>query len=117
VDLIFHCCGELTDYMVEQFSRLEPVILSLGSSRKLWEDARLVPEHIVLFGNLPSKHFYSDSLITRQEVERLACELIRRMKEAGHPFILASECDILNVPGYERPIREKVEAFLRCVCD
>lgn len=117
VDLIFHCCGELTDYMVEQFTRLEPVILSLGSSRKLWEDARLVPKHIVLFGNLPSKHFYSDSLITREEVARLACELIRRMRDTGHPFILGSECDILNVPGYEKPLREKVEAFVRCVCD
>ncbi len=116
-DLIFHCCGELTDYMVEQFTRLDPVILSLGSSRKLWEDARLVPKHIVLFGNLPSKHFYSDSLITREEVERLACELIRQMKDTGHPFILGSECDILNVPGYEKPLREKVEAFVRCVCD
>jgi uroporphyrinogen-III decarboxylase len=116
-DLIFHCCGELTDDMVRQFARLDPVILSLGSSRKLWEDARLVPKPIVLFGNLPSKHFYSDGLITREEVERLACELIRRMRETGHPFILGSECDVLSVPGYERPIREKVEAFLRCVCD
>lgn len=117
VDLVFHCCGELTDYMVEQFTGLEPVILSLGSSRKLWEDARLVPKHIVLFGNLPSKHFYSDSLISREEVERLACELIRRMRETGHPFILGSECDVLIVPGYENAIREKVEAFVRCVCD
>ena len=117
VDLIFHCCAELTDYMVEQFTRLDPVILSLGSSRNLWEDARLVPKHIVLFGNLPSKHFYSDSLISREEVERLACDLIRRMKDTGHPFILGSECDILNVPGYEKPIRDKVEAFVRCVCD
>lgn len=117
VDLIFHCCGELTDTMVQQFAALDPVILSLGSSRKLWEDARLVPEHIVLYGNLPSKHFYSDELISLQEVERRACELIRRMREAGHPFILGSECDILNVPGYEATIRQKVEAFLRCPCD
>jgi len=117
VDLIFHCCGELTDYTVEQFTRLNPVILSLGSSRKLWEDARLVPENIVLFGNLPSKHFYSDGLISREAVERLACELIHRMRDTGHPFILGSECDILNVPGYEKPIREKVETFVRCVCD
>jgi len=117
VDLIFHCCGELTDYMVEQFTRLEPVILSLGSSRKLWEDARFVPKHIVLFGNLPSKHFYSDSLITREGVERQTCELIRRMGETGHPFILGTECDVLNVAGYERSIREKVEAFVRCACD
>jgi uroporphyrinogen decarboxylase len=117
VDLIFHCCGELTDYMVQQFTALDPVILSLGSSRKLWEDARLVPKHIVLYGNLPSKHFYSDELITRQEVERRSCELIRRMWETSHPFILGSECDVLSVPGYEATIREKVEAFLHCPCD
>lgn len=117
VDLIFHCCGELTDYMVQQFAALDPVILSLGSSRKLWEDARLVPEHIVLYGNLPSKHFYSDELITRQEVERRTCDLLRRMRDTGHPFILGSECDVLNVPGYEATIREKVVAFLRCPCD
>ena len=42
-ELIFHCCGELDDYMVRQFCTLEPVILSLGSSRKLWEDAAIVP--------------------------------------------------------------------------
>jgi uroporphyrinogen decarboxylase len=117
VDLIFHCCGELTDYMVRQFTALGPVILSLGSSRKLWEDAGLVPEDIVLYGNLPSKHFYSDDLITRQEVEQRTCELLRRMRETGHPFILGSECDVLNVPGYEGTIREKVEAFVRCRCD
>jgi uroporphyrinogen-III decarboxylase len=117
VDLIFHCCGELIDSMVQQFAALDPVILSLGSSRKLWEDARIVPEQIVLYGNLPSKHFYSDELISLQEVERRACELIRRMREAGHPFILGSECDILNMPGYEATIRQKVEAFLRCPCD
>jgi uroporphyrinogen decarboxylase len=117
VDLIFHCCGELTDHMVQQFAALNPVILSLGSSRKLWDDARLVPEHIVLYGNLPSKHFYSDELITREEVERRACDLIRRMRETGHPFILGSECDVLSVPGYEATIREKVEAFVRCPSD
>ncbi|HSB71118.1 MAG TPA: uroporphyrinogen decarboxylase family protein [Candidatus Methylomirabilis sp.] len=117
VDLLFHCCGELSDSMVRTFAALDPVILSLGSSRKLWEDARLVPERIVLYGNLPSKHFYSDDLITRREVERRACELIRRMRETGHPFILGSECDVLSVPGHEATIRDKVEAFVRCGCD
>jgi hypothetical protein len=34
--------------------RWSPVILSLGSSRVLWEDAQLVPKHVVLYGNLPS---------------------------------------------------------------
>jgi hypothetical protein len=42
-DLTFHDCGELTDAMVEALrKRLHSVILSLGSSRTLWEDARLV---------------------------------------------------------------------------
>jgi len=30
VDLIFHCCGELNEYMVRQFTTLHPVIISLG---------------------------------------------------------------------------------------
>jgi len=117
VDLIFHCCGALNDYMLRQFTTLDPVILSLGSSRKLWEDARIVPKNIVLFGNLPSKHFYSDAVITRAQVEAQACELLHRMKEAEHPFILGSECDVLNVPGSSAVIRDKVEAFVHCRCD
>ena len=55
-DLIFHDCGELIDPMVEAFAhRLHPVMLSFGSSRKLWEDARLVPADVVLYGNLPTR--------------------------------------------------------------
>lgn len=117
VDLIFHCCGELNEYMLRQFTTLRPVIISLGSSRTLWEDARIVPKDIVLFGNLPSKHFYSDAVITRAQVEQQACELLHRMAEAGHPFILGSECDVLNVPGNTAVIRDKVDAFVRCQCD
>ena len=117
VDLVFHCCGELTDDMVRAFATLEPVILSLGSSRQLWEDARIVPDQIVLYGNLPSKHFYSDALVSRQDVERMTCDLLRRMRETGHPFILGSECDVLSVPGAEAVIRAKVDAFVRCRCE
>jgi hypothetical protein len=117
VDLVFHCCGELTDDMVRAFATLEPVLLSLGSSRKLWEDARLVPPQTVLYGNLPSKHFYSDALVSRQDVERMACDLLGKMRETGHPFILGSECDVLSVPGAEAVIRGKVNAFVRCTCE
>ncbi len=116
VGLIFHCCGELNEYMVRQFTALRPVILSLGSSRTLWDDARIVPKDIVLFGNLPSKHFYSDAVITRAQVEAQACELLRRMADAKHPFILGSECDILNVPEATAVIRGKVDAFVGCRC-
>ena len=49
-DLIFHDCGELIDSMVEAFAhRLHPVILSLGASRMLWEDALLTPQDVVLY--------------------------------------------------------------------
>jgi uroporphyrinogen-III decarboxylase len=117
VDLLFHCCGELTDYMVAQFARLEPAMLSLGSSRTLWEDAALVPKDIVLYGNLPSKQFYSDALVTRADVVRLACEMIERMRGIGHPFVLGSECDVLSVPGCEETIKQKCRAFVECECE
>ncbi|MDD4153388.1 MAG: uroporphyrinogen decarboxylase family protein [bacterium] len=111
VDLIFHCCGELIDYMVEEFVKLDPAILSLGSSRKLWEDAALVPKSTVLFGNLPSKQFYSDSLITVEEVIKYGNELLEKMRQIGHPFILGSECDILSVSGCQETIMRKAEAI------
>ncbi|MFQ3587461.1 MAG: uroporphyrinogen decarboxylase family protein [Fimbriimonadaceae bacterium] len=112
VDLIFHDCGELTDDMVRAFGALKPAILSLGSSRRLWEDASLVPEDVVLYGNLPSKKFYSDELITVSSVAEMAAELIARMRQVGHPFILGSECDVLSVAGAEDRIKAKVASFL-----
>jgi hypothetical protein len=87
-------------------------MLSLGSSRRLWEDAALVPKQTVLFGNLPSKRFYADDL-TCAMVRQQAGELCERMKAAHHPFILGSECDVLSVPGREEAIQSKVEAMLR----
>lgn len=35
-----------------------------------------------------------------------------RMRETGLPFILGSECDVLDVPGAGARIRAKVEALL-----
>lgn len=116
VALFFHCCGELTDEMVQAFASLDPVILSLGSSRKLWEDARLISKDIVLYGNLPTKRFFSDELSV-EKVRSLARETCRRMREAGHPHILGSECDVLSVEGREDVIWEKVMAFLTCPLD
>ncbi len=112
-DLIFHDCGELIDLMVEAFAhRLHPVILSLGGSRKLWEDARLVPGDVVLYGNLPTKSFYSDGAMPVEEVVRRTAELAANMKACGHPHILGSECDVLSVPESRQTILAKVDAMM-----
>jgi uroporphyrinogen-III decarboxylase len=116
VDLMFHCCGELTDQMVREFTTLDPALLSLGSSRVLWDDAAMVPKDIVLYGNLPSKRFYSDSAITAEQVGALSEELIWRMAAADHPFILGTECDVLSVPGCEAAIARKIAALVRAEC-
>ena len=117
VDLIFHDCGELMTDMVRQFAtELRPAIMSLGSSRNLWEDAAVVPEDVVLFGNLPTKTFYSDATMPVEEVKRLTCETVRRMAACGHAHILGSECDVLYVPDAAETIRRKVDAMLTCEC-
>lgn len=115
IDLIFHDCGELIDEMVEAFAnRIHPKILSLGSSRRLWEDARLVPADVVLYGNLPTKSFYSDGAMPFDEVVRRTEELVANMKACGHPHILGSECDVLHVPEAAETIRAKVDAMMHC---
>jgi hypothetical protein len=115
VDLIFHDCGELATDMVRQFaSELRPAMMSLGSSRKLWEDASVVPKDIVLFGNLPTKTFYSDAAMPDERVKNLTQELMARMAEAGHPHIVGSECDVLYVPDAAVQIRRKVDIMLTC---
>lgn len=114
-DLMFHCCGELVPAMLEGFCSLRPALLSLGSSRRLWEDAALVPKDIVLYGNLPSKQFYSDKLLPAEKLDALAAELAEKMRASGHPFILGTECDTLCVDGCAETIRAKVARLLRPV--
>jgi uroporphyrinogen-III decarboxylase len=113
VDLIFHDCGELTDGMVSRFAGLDPAMISLGCSRQLWEDAALVSKSTVLYGNLPTKQFYSDELVSLTRVRELSDQLLERMHDVGHPFILGSECDVLSVPGREQTIMAKVDEFLK----
>jgi hypothetical protein len=115
VDLIFHDCGELITDMVRQFAvELRPALLSLGGSRKLWEDAAEVPKDVVLFGNLPTKSFYSDATMPLEEVTRRTAELSLHMAVCGHPHILGSECDVLHVSEAAETIRRKVDAMLDC---
>jgi len=112
VDLVFHDCGELSDSMIEAFGALDPAILSLGSPVDLPHAASLVPRTTVLFGNLPSKKFYSDAEYPADAVARDAASLRERMAATGHPFILGTECDVLCVKGCEHRIKEKVSALL-----
>lgn len=117
VALIFHDCGELLDEFVAAFAqRLRPAMLSLGSSRQLWEDAAHVPDDIVLYGNLPTKHFYDDGELPIDRVEALTCDLMAKMRATGHPFILGSECDVLSVSGSHDLIARKVTRMLTCPC-
>ncbi|OGV33807.1 MAG: hypothetical protein A2020_11815 [Lentisphaerae bacterium GWF2_45_14] len=111
-DLIFHDCGELTDGMLLDFNVLDSAIMSLGSSRTLWKDAELLSKNTVLFGNLPSKKFYSDKDVPESMVRSMSEELRKKMKEANHPFILGSECDVLSVPGARETILSKVNVIV-----
>lgn len=112
-DLILHDCGQLSPDLVRTLaSELRPAMLSLGSSRRLWEDAASVPDDTVLYGNLPTRQFYSDAAMPAEEVRRLTRELVERMRATGHPFILGSECDVLHVPEAAATIRRKVEVML-----
>lgn len=112
VDLIFHNCGELQPTMVRSFEALEPVIFSMGHPTKLWEAAACLPKSIVLFGNLPSKQFYSDGEYPVERLRAEAGEVRERMAELGHPYILGTECDVLAVRGAETVLRRKVEVML-----
>ncbi len=113
VDWIFHDCGQVSDEMVRQFGwRLHPAVLSLGSSVRLWEVAALVPKDVVLYGNLPTKSFYSDSVMPIERVEQLIGELLERMREVGHPHILGSECDVLHVEEAAATIWAKIKVML-----
>jgi hypothetical protein len=109
-ELLFHDCGELVPEMIEAFAPLNPALISLGSSVRLWEAEPLIPATTVMYGNLPSKKFYSDEELPLHRIEALATEIELHMAATGHAFILGSECDILAMEGYADLIRGKVEA-------
>lgn len=114
VDLVFHDCGALVPMMIEKFQQLNPAILSLGSPVPLWEAVPYTKPDTVLFGNLPSKKFYSDETYPDSQLEADAAEIRERMDATGHPYILGSECDVLNVAGCECRIHRKTDLLLKC---
>jgi len=73
--------------------------------------APLVSGRTVLFGNLPTKKFYSDAEMPLEKVTRMAEDLANRMRATGHPFILGNECDVLHVDAAHATIARKVNAM------
>ena len=112
VDLIMHDCGELTNEMLTKLCSLNPKILSLGSAVNLREASEVVPDDIVLFGNLPTKQFFMDDVISVDQVKQLTVDLDQKMKSTHQPFILGSECDVLHVAGHEETIIQKLDAMM-----
>jgi uroporphyrinogen-III decarboxylase len=110
-DLFLHDCGELTGTILSALVELDPAIVSLGSSESLWEAAKIVPQTTVLYGNLPSKQFYSDRVISEADVAQRAQNLIEHMNAIGRPFILGTECDVLYVSGAESAIWAKLDVM------
>jgi hypothetical protein len=86
----------------------------LGSSRELWHDATLIPQSIVLYGNLPSKKFYSDELISLPDLETLCHQYHAKMKASGHPYLLGTECDVLCIDGCQKTLIDKAMAIVNC---
>lgn len=109
LDYILHNCGKLLPFMVTKMAELRPALLSLGSSHNLWETALLIPDSVVLYGNLPSKLFRSDDDMPADKVREMAWHLRREMRQTGHPFILGSECDILYDREHGASVWRKAE--------
>jgi uroporphyrinogen-III decarboxylase len=114
VDLIFHDCGSLTNGMVASFAVLDPAIISFGSPVKLWEVEPFVPKTTVIYGNLPTKKFYSDEEVPLSALPGMVEEIESHLRTSGHPYIVGSECDVLSMEGYEKSIMNKVKTFCSC---
>ena len=114
VDLLLHDCGEVIPEMVTSFGKLNPKLISLGSPVKLWEVEKYIAKDVVIFGNLPTRKFYSDDEVPLQAIEGLVAELEEKLSATGHPFIISSECDVLSMPGYEKTIMAKIKAMCSC---
>jgi uroporphyrinogen-III decarboxylase len=114
IDYLLHDCGSLTTGMVASFAVLDPAIFSFGSPVNLWEIEPFVPKTTVIYGNLPTKKFYSDEEVPLSALPAMVGEIEEKLRASGHPFIVGSECDVLSMPGYEAIILEKVKAFCSC---
>ena len=114
VDLLFHDCGELIPEMIQSFGKLKPRLISFGSPVKLWEIEQYVDKDVVLFGNLPTKKFYSDEDVPIDGIAGMVAEIEEKLRPSGHPFIVGSECDVLSMPGYEKSILAKINVMCGC---
>jgi uroporphyrinogen-III decarboxylase len=114
VDLLFHDCGEVIPEMVTSFGKLNPKLISLGSQVKLWEVEKYIAKDVVIFGNLPTRKFYSDDEVPLEAIDGLVADIQEKLGATGHPFIVSSECDVLSMPEYEKRIMAKINAMCSC---
>lgn len=102
--LILHICGDTT-HLLEKMSRIGAIGLSLDSLVDLKEASEIVPEDVVLIGNLdPVKVFLQSN---PEEVAKATRDLLNRMKGVSN-FILSSGCDL----PIDTPL-ENIEAFIQ----
>ena len=105
VDALLQVTGVLTRDHVSGLARaLHPAVLSLGPSRRLCEDAALVPKDIVLHGNLAASLFTGSLHDLTRRVERLR----REMRASGHPHLLGTDGSALLPDA----LPENLEALL-----
>jgi uroporphyrinogen-III decarboxylase len=114
VDLLFHDCGEVIPEMVTSFGKLNPKLMSFGSQVRLWEVEKYIAKDVVIFGNLPTRKFYSDEEVPLEGIEGRVAEIEEKLGATGHPFIVSSECDVLSMPGYEHTIMTKINKMCSC---
>lgn len=113
VEMFLHICGDLPPEMLHEVCiEIHPTSLSVGATCNIWEHTAVVPKDVVLYGNLPSKKFYSDQLVSIKDVEDMTRDLAAKMSVTGHPFILGTECYVMSVPGAQDTIKRKIQAIL-----
>jgi len=102
--LILHICGN-TNHLVELMCDSGAAGFSLDSDVNFKELKKIIPEDIVLIGNLAPVDVFLHS--TPDEVARATHKLVDEMKDAKN-FILSSGCDI----PMETPLTN-IDAFMK----
>lgn len=106
--VVLHTCGN-TKHILPHMGQTGAQALSLDALVNMKEAAEIVPEDIVLMGNLDPVRVFKN--LTEEEVYQKAKEQLAEMKKINN-YVLSSGCDI----PYETKI-ENIVAFCNAVLD